>query len=214
MGQAYARGGSRGVDRDGRERSYSGTDAPTTRAFRPAREASTRSCDLSDEPKLIIDSDWKSQAQAEKEKLAEKAAPKQQDAADLRDVGFEDLVGMLATNTLSYLGYVPDPYTGQAMVSIEYAKFHIDLLGVLEQKTKGNLSETEKAAMEKALSQLRMAFVEVSKAVAKAIQEGKIKPAQAGGMAGGMVGGGAPGGNDASDVAGKIGPQGSGLITP
>ncbi|MEY3229923.1 MAG: hypothetical protein RL689_10 [Planctomycetota bacterium] len=211
MGQAYARGQSPGGagrgGGGGRERSYSGIDVPTTRAFRPAGKASPRSCDLSDEPKLIIDSDWKSQAQAEKEKLAEKAAPKPQEAADLRDVGFEDLVGMLATNTLSYLGYVPDPYTGQAMVSIEYAKFHIDLLGILEQKTKGNLSETEKAALEKALSQLRMAFVEVSKAVAKAIQEGKIKPAQAGGMPSGMAGG------ESSGVAGKIGPEGSGLIT-
>jgi hypothetical protein len=80
-------------------------------------------------------------------------------------------------------------------------------LGILEQKTKGNLSETEKAALEKALSQLRMAFVEVSKAVAKAIQEGKIKPAQAGGMPSGMAGG------ESSGVAGKIGPEGSGLIT-
>ena len=132
MGQAYARGGADGGGGGRAERSYSGPDVPTARALRSASEASPRSCDLSDEPKLIIDSDWKSQAQAEKEKLAEKAAPKQQEAADLRDVGFEDLVGMLATNTLSYLGYVPDPYTGQAMVSIEYAKFHIDLLGILE----------------------------------------------------------------------------------
>jgi hypothetical protein len=53
-----------------------------------------------------------------------------------------------------------------------------------------------------------MAFVEVSKAVAKAIQEGKIKPAQAGGMASGMAGG------ESSGVAGKIGPEGSGLMTP
>lgn len=162
---------------------------------------------MADEPKLIIDSDWKSQAQAEKEKLAEKAAPKAQDSHEQREIGFEDIVGMLATNTLSYLGYVPDPYTGQAMVSLEYAKLHIDLLGVLETKTKGNLSEEEKAALEKTLSQLRMAFVEVSQAVAKAIKEGKIKPQQAGAV----VGGGDMGGGG---VAGKIGPQGSGLVTP
>jgi Domain of unknown function (DUF1844) len=162
-----------------------------------------RSLPLADEPKLIIDSDWKSQAQAEKEKLAEKAAPKV-DAAEMRDIGFEDLVGMLATNTLSYLGYVPDPYTGQAMVSIEYAKLHIDLLGVLEAKTKGNLTPEEEASFTKTLTQLRMAFVEVSKAVAKAVKEGKIKPVSAQGMGDPMGG----------TVAGKIGPEGSGLITP
>jgi len=170
----------------------------------------TRSLALADEPKLIIDSDWKSQAQAEKEKLAEKAAPKAQESQEHREIGFEDIVGMLATNTLSYLGYVPDPYTGQAMVSLEYAKLHIDLLGVLEQKTKGNLSEDEKSALEKTLSQLRMAFVEVSQAVAQAIKEGKIKPQQAGAM----VGGGDMTGGMGGGVAGKIGPQGSGLVTP
>ena len=166
---------------------------------------------MADEPKLIIDSDWKSQAKAEKEKLAEKTAPKAQESQEQREIGFEDIVGMLATNTLSYLGYVPDPYTGQAMVSLEYAKLHIDLLGVLEQKTKGNLTEDEKSALEKTLSQLRMAFVEVSQAVAQAIKEGKIKPQQAGAMMGGgdMTGPMAGGG-----VAGKIGPQGSGLVTP
>lgn len=156
---------------------------------------------MSEEPKLIIDSDWKSQAQAEKDKLAEKATPKSaQGADDNRPIGFEDLVGMLATQALSYMGYVPDPYTGQAMVSLEYAKMNIDLLGVLETKTKGNLNEEEKAALEKTVSQLRAAFVEVSVAVAKAVKEGKIKPMAAGG---GMQGGpdlgapstqGAPGG--------------------
>ena len=167
---------------------------------------------MADEPKLIIDSDWKSQAQAEKEKLAEKAAPKAQESQEHREIGFEDIVGMLATNTLSYLGYVPDPYTGQAMVSLEYAKLHIDLLGVLEQKTTGHLSEDEKSALEKTLSQLRMAFVEVSQAVAQAIKEGKIKPQQAGAMVGGA--GDMSGGMGGSGVAGKIGPQGSGLVTP
>ena len=166
---------------------------------------------MADEPKLIIDSDWKSQAQADKEKLAQKAAPKAQPGdQEQREIGFEDLVGMLATNTLSYLGYVPDPYTGQAMVSLEYAKLHIDLLGILELKTKGNLSEDEAAALEKTVSQLRMAFVEVSQALAKAIKEGKIKPQQVGAMGGGPGMGGDPMGG----IAGKIGPQSSGLVTP
>ncbi len=148
---------------------------------------------MSEEPKLIIDSDWKSAAQAEKDKLAEKAAPKPSEGVDdNRPIGFEDLVGMLATQALSYLGYVPDPYTGQAMVSLEYAKLNIDLLGVIEAKTKGNLSEAEKTSLEKTVSQLRAAFVEVSYAVAKAVKEGKIKPMAGGGMSadlGGMGGG-------------------------
>ncbi len=169
---------------------------------------------MSEEPKLIIDSDWKSAAQAEKDKLAEKAAPKAAEGAeDNRPIGFEDLVGMLATQSLSYLGYVPDPYTGQAMVSLEYAKLNIDLLGVLEIKTKGNLSETEKASLEKTVSQLRAAFVEVSYAVAKAVKEGKIKPMAGGGMSadlGAGMGGGL--GSDAVVPPGAKPGSGSGLI--
>jgi len=140
------------------------------------------------ESKLIIDSDWKSQAQAEKEKLAQKTAPKAAPGAEgeEREVGFPDVVGMLAQNALAYLGYIPDPETGQAMVSLEYAKLHIDLLGVLEVKTRGNLDGAELQALTKTLTQLRAAFVEVSQAVAKAVAEGRIKPRGGGG--GGVAG--------------------------
>lgn len=147
-----------------------------------------------DEPKIIIDSDWKAQAQAEKEKLAAskpKPAPKlaaeePEGGEDEERTRFDDLVAMLASQALAYLGYVPDPRTGQAMVSLEYAKLHIDMLGVLEEKTKGNLSETEQTALTRTASELRMVFVEVSKAVAQAVAEGKLKPRSAGG-AGGIV---------------------------
>ena len=135
-----------------------------------------------EEPKLIIDTDWKSQAQAEKERLAQKtaaakpAAPGAPAGAEMpQEVRFEDVVGLLATQALSYLGYFGDPQTGQAVVSLEYAKLHIDMLVVLEAKTKGNLTEQEEKFLAKTLSQLRMEFVEISKAVAKAVQEGRIK---------------------------------------
>ena len=148
----------------------------------------------SQEPKIIIDTDWKTQAQAEKEKLAQaEAAKKAQKEAvggggggpDAGEpVRFEDLIGLLATQALSYLGYMQDPATGRAVVSLDYAKMHIDMLAVLEQKTKGNLSEQEAAALSKTVAQMRMEFVEVSKVIAKAIQEGKIKPASMAGTGG------------------------------
>jgi len=159
-----------------------------------------------EEPKLIIDTDWKSQAQAEKERLAQKsaaAAPKTSPAStggpggapgegDLpQEPGFQDLVGLLATQAMSYLGYYPDPQTGQAMISLEYAKLHIDMLTVLEDKTKNNLTEHEQKLLTKILSQLRMDFVEVTKAVSKAVQEGRIKSTGAGGPA--IMTGGNPG---------------------
>jgi hypothetical protein len=161
-----------------------------------------------EEPKLIIDTDWKSQAQAEKERLAQKtaakpatpagptSAPGAEGVPEGQEARFEELVGLLATQAMSYLGYFADPQTGQAVVSLEYAKLYIDMLMILEAKTKGNLTEQEQKFLEKSLSQIRMDFVEVSKAVAKAVQEGRIKPAPAQGSGGivgpGMAGAGAP----------------------
>jgi hypothetical protein len=165
----------------------------------------------SDAPKLIIDSDWKSQAQAEKQRLEAQAAAKKPAAAGPAgmtgmagaaegdegpvELSILHLVEMLSMQALSYMGAVPDPRTGQAMISLEYAKLHIDLLGILEEKTKGNLSDEEGKALQGSVSELRMHFVTVQQAVAKAVAEGRIKPQQmgggiGGGMAGGVVGGG------------------------
>lgn len=156
---------------------------------------------MPDEPKLIIDSDWKSQAQAEKDRLEQAAAAKKAKAPGVPGAegaqegeegpaGFKDLVAMFATQAMSYMGYFPDPRTGQAVVALDYAKINIDMLGILEEKTKGNLNEEEAAFLQRTVGELRMAFVELSKAVAKAVQEGRIKPQQVGGPAGaGGVGG-------------------------
>lgn len=144
-----------------------------------------------DQPKIIIDTDWKAQAQAEKDKLAAQAASKARPPAqagpdadpasgERQYSPFEDLVSLLVAQTLSYMGAFPDPRTGQAVVSLEYAKMHIDMLGALEEKTKGNLSESEERILQRTLSELRLEFVEVSKAVAEAVKQGKVKMVQAG----------------------------------
>ena len=167
---------------------------------------------MADEPKIIIDSDWKAQAQAEKEKLAAQAKPKtpvagaedaEGDPKEGGPIGFGDIVSMFATQALSYLGAFPDPRTGQAMVAPDYAKLYIDMLGVLEQKTKGNLTEKEQKMLTQVLSELRMEFVEVSKAVDKAVAEGKIKPRQSGGAPGVVTPGG--GGIAGPGMAGGFG---------
>ncbi|MBX3402367.1 MAG: DUF1844 domain-containing protein [Phycisphaeraceae bacterium] len=152
------------------------------------------------EPKIVIDSDWKAQAQAERAKLAEQekksAAAKPAPAGDgdaqmegLPPADFQTLLGSMITQALMYMGGFPDPETGRAMVSLEHAKFHIDLLGVLEEKTKGNLTEEEASDLSRALTELRMRFVEISKAVAAAIERGAVRSGAApGGPAGPRVG--------------------------
>jgi hypothetical protein len=152
-----------------------------------------------DRPKIIIDDDWKAQAQAEKAKLAEKERAKPQtppaashagaapaaptgDASEGEEIGFTDLVQMLASQALLYMGAMPDPQTGRAIVSPPVARAHIDLLGVLEEKTKGNLSPEETKLLQGVLYELRMQFVELGKAIEQAIKEGRIAPAQAAAM--------------------------------
>ena len=161
-----------------------GPNSPDPRNAKPA-----------DSAKIIVDSDWKSQAQAEKEKLnaqaqaAAEAKAAQQGPAGGRDpnepLGIQDLVSILVNQALTYMGGMADPRTGKVVVALEYAKIYVDLLGVLEQKTKGNLSPDEATMITNVTNELRMEFVEVSKAIAKAIEEGKISPMQMGGGGGG-----------------------------
>jgi len=135
-----------------------------------------------DRPKIIIDDDWKSQAQAEKAKLAEKEREAAEKAAaspgkpGSPQADFTELVRTLAVPALMYLGQIPDPQTGQAILAPEAAKLHIDLLSVLEAKTKGNLSDEEQQLITGFLADLRALFVEITQAYAKAVKEGKIRP--------------------------------------
>ena len=136
-----------------------------------------------DAPKLIIDDDWKSSAQAEKEKLvaAEKEKAEQEAQAGpggLPEViGFKELISLFATQALMYMGAIPDQ-SGRAMVSLEVAKLNIDLLAVVQDKSKGNLSDEEQEMIDGTVGELRMQFVEVTKAVAQAAQDGTLEQMQ------------------------------------
>lgn len=124
-------------------------------------------------PKIIVDSDWKAQAQAEKQKLSEKAKEKEQgDTADPNAAGapgqlppanFETLLSSMATQALMSLGAFADRRTGQPIPpDLPVAKFHIDMLGVLEEKTQGNLSEEEAQTLKLTLHELRLQFVSLA----------------------------------------------------
>ena len=116
-----------------------------------------------EENKLIIDSDWKAEAQAEKEKLAQaeaEAKPAAGTPGELPEPDFRTVVSMLATQALMYLGAFPDE-SGRAVVAPEYAKMHIDLLAVLQDKTKGNLTDEEQDDLDQVLNELRQRFVQV-----------------------------------------------------
>ena len=117
-----------------------------------------------DAPKLHIDADWKEQAQAEKEKLSQKIddSPRQSGPDEFPPADMRALVGSLASQALMGLGAYADPQTGRAMIDLMGSRFAIDLLGVLEEKTKGNLTPEEASELKEVLSELRQRFVQIA----------------------------------------------------
>lgn len=72
--------------------------------------------------------------------------------------GFMDLVTLLAENASVYLREASTPGAVEPLQHLEVAKLHIDLLGVLKDKTQGNLSSQEQAVLDDVLYRLRLAF--------------------------------------------------------
>lgn len=77
------------------------------------------------------------------------------------EVNFSSFVIGLATQVMVMLGEVPHPETGQVVMQVEAAKQTIDVLGVLEAKTIGNLTQEEDKLLKEVLASVRMAFVHV-----------------------------------------------------
>jgi hypothetical protein len=117
---------------------------------------------MAEEKKIFVDEDWKSQVEAEKAAFAQEAEPAQpagDGAHELPPASFEMLVTTFATEAMVALGQLPNPFTNEHSLNFDHAKYTIDMLQVLEDKTKGNLSIEEAALLESLLHQLRMAFV-------------------------------------------------------
>lgn len=129
---------------------------------------------MSEEKKIIIDEDWKAQVQAEKqeaEQAVDQSAPtggaaaaesEQPGDAPFPPASFDLLLTTLATEALVALGQIPHPTTGKPQAHHHHAKYLIDTIDVLRDKTKGNLTPTEQQAIEGLLHQLRMAYVEAT----------------------------------------------------
>ncbi len=128
-----------------------------------------------EKPKIIIDSDWKAQVEAEKEALRQReqaaqpspstsagerpAAPESSHDEAMPPPTFSFLVTSLATQAMIALGQIADPIENKQVVRLPHARYHIDLLGMLEEKTQGNLLPEEKAILSHVLADLRMAYV-------------------------------------------------------
>ena len=129
-----------------------------------------------EDPKIIVDEDWKSKVEREKEAAeavreegqpqesqSEQGPPPDSPEAQLPDASFPALVTSLAAQSLMALGQAPDPAEGHPVVRPALAKHCIDTLGMLEEKTKGNLTPEESKMLSDILHDLRMIFVSVGK---------------------------------------------------
>jgi hypothetical protein len=77
------------------------------------------------------------------------------------DLSFTAFVLSLASTAAIHFGDVPDPASGQTAASnLEGAKQMIDILALLEEKTRGNLTAEERQVLEQVLYELRVRFVE------------------------------------------------------
>ncbi|HYR77793.1 MAG TPA: DUF1844 domain-containing protein [Pyrinomonadaceae bacterium] len=77
---------------------------------------------------------------------------------------FLSLIMSLASNAAASLGMMPHPVTGETGVDLKTAKHWIDVLGMLETKTRGNLDSQEAQVLEGLLADLRMQYVSFSNA--------------------------------------------------
>src|SRR5215467_6997858 len=76
---------------------------------------------------------------------------------------FIEFVVMHAQNAALFLGQIPNPRSGEGEVNLELAKMFIDQLSMIQEKTRGNLTNEESTVLRNALSNLQMVYVEVSR---------------------------------------------------
>jgi len=138
-----------------------------------AGEGQAEPQDQEQKPKIIADDDWKAQARAEKERLAKEVEGGAEEGGpaagrraggprELPPVSFATLINSLVAQCYYCLGGMEDPETKRRYVDLDLAKHHIDTLALLEEKTKGNLTDEERRLLDHALYETRMQYVNLA----------------------------------------------------
>ncbi|MBI2194483.1 MAG: DUF1844 domain-containing protein [Planctomycetes bacterium] len=115
-----------------------------------------------------VDESWKQQAKTEKERVSRKVEEEvrgqesgeaERAPGPLPEPTLTGLCVGLYTQALVGLGVAKNPLTGQQQKDMEFAKYNIDMLQMLEDKTRGNLDAAEKQMFVECLYDLRMRYV-------------------------------------------------------
>jgi len=111
-----------------------------------------------DDKKIFVDDDWKAEARREKERLAKEAVRPEA----LPVPSFAELINLIVMQVMVGMGMVGSPGGERIPPNLEVAKHFIDMLQVLEDKTRNNLTPEEKALLDQVLYETRMTFVQVA----------------------------------------------------
>ncbi len=117
---------------------------------------------VKEEFKKAPDSEEAVKEEGEKD-AGEQAWKKEQETSPLPEVNFSSFLLSLSSSVLLHLGEIADPQSGEKKKDLALAKQSIDIIGILKDKTKGNLSEEEEKLLQNLLYDLRMRFVTASK---------------------------------------------------
>lgn len=112
-----------------------------------------------DEKKIVIDEDWKSQVERERQEAqaAEPASePREEEIEELSI--FDNLVASLSAQTLMSLGLVAQEDEAEVYIDFNSARQLIDILMMLREKTEGNLTDVESANLKEAVGELQRVF--------------------------------------------------------
>jgi hypothetical protein len=113
--------------------------------------------------KRTFDTEGKVRGESKKVKEEEVKEEEKKGAAPLPEVNFSSFLLSLSSSTLLHLGEIADPQSGEKKKDLALAKQSIDIIVLLRDKTKGNLTQEEEKLLDHLLYDLRMRFVEASK---------------------------------------------------
>ena len=112
------------------------------------------------EEKKKVDESWKNQINKEKKEAEDKNQT-------YHEPTFNVFISSLGMQAMIAMGKLENPISQKAEVNLEQARFLIDTLEIIKEKTKGNLTEQESGLLEDSLFNLRMMYVELKGADSK-----------------------------------------------
>jgi len=105
----------------------------------------------------------KGASEAGPQKTKEEKSEQDTQRIPLPEVNFNSLIFSLSSSALLNMGDIAEPQTGERKKDLPMAKYSIDIISMLQEKTKGNLTEEEHKFLDSILADLRLRYVKAAK---------------------------------------------------